>query len=624
MVKEEYKKINFYAGADYGLDPNFADEYSTGIAPGTYGFKTGQFGITTDPRTSAQLREVTSKLNTGAKVIEVEGLQVSELESIPKQHFKEINRLKKLVGADLTFHGPVIEPTGVSRQGWEEHQREQAERQMWSAVEKAHELEPKGNIVVTFHSSNGLPDPQTRIIDEKTGKEQIKEFWVVDEKTGNFSNAILKPDYFKGEEAFDSMDKQVKAINNAIDKQNKDDWYRRLQGVSFHANQGSQIVDEILREKDIEDVNKKLNEEGKTWAILYKDYLGGVDIKEQFPGPTGKIAEHVIKKLSHGDIYLRDAYQDLQTLFNQSYETALRNNNKEDLEKLDKFRNELKSKLKYIEDPARIDEFSEVLVKGVNVMRAIQPPKSIKPLREFAVDKASDTFTNLAFHSFKKFGDSSPIISIENPPAGMGLARAEDLKELVEVSRKKLTSKLIESGMGKGEAASQAEKLIGATWDVGHINMIRKYGYSDKHLINETEKIGPYVKHVHLSDNFGMEHTELPMGMGNVPTKQMLEIINKYNDKVKKIIETGGAWFRDFKTSPFGVSLKAFGSPIYSMKMAPYWNQAYGSSGGYFSGYGQVLPEQHFNIYGAGFATLPPELGGQMSGRSRLSGTPTE
>ena len=131
------------------------------------------------------------------------------------------------------------------------------------------------------------------------------------------------------------------------------------------------------------------------------------------------------------------------------------------------------------------------------------------------------------------------------------------------------------------------------------------------------------VKHMHLSDNFGMEHTELPMGMGNVPTKKMTEAITKYNDKVKKIIETG-QWYQHFKISPFAKSLSAFGSPIYSMQMAPSWNQAYASSGGYFAGYGQMLPEQHFNIYGAGFSNLPPELGGQMGGRNRLGGAPME
>jgi hypothetical protein len=58
--------------------------------------------------------------------------------------------------------------------------------------------------------------------------------------------------------------------------------------------------------------------------------------------------------------------------------------------------------------------------------------------------------------------------------------------------------------------------------------------------------------------------------------------------------------------------------------MTPTWNQSAYSQGGYFSGYGRMLPDQNFNLYGAGFSNLPPELGGQLSGRNRLSGAPME
>ena len=56
--------------------------------------------------------------------IEVKGLQMSSLDNSTKQHFKEIERLKKLVGADLTFHGPLVEPTGIGQGGWDPSQRE--------------------------------------------------------------------------------------------------------------------------------------------------------------------------------------------------------------------------------------------------------------------------------------------------------------------------------------------------------------------------------------------------------------------------------------------------------------------------------------------------------------------
>lgn len=114
------------------------------------------------------------------------------------------------------------------------------------------------------------------------------------------------------------------------------------------------------------------------------------------------------------------------------------------------------------------------------------------------------------------------------------------------------------------------------------------------------------------------------MGMGNVPTQKHLELIEKYNKQVKKIIEAGN-WYEHFKTTPLKETLADVGSPVYSMKMAPYWNQAAWKSGvgGYFAGYG-LVPDVHFTTYGLGFAGLPAELGGQIQGRSRLSGAPVE
>ena len=43
-------------------------------------------------------------------------------------------------------------------------------------------------------------------------------------------------------------------------------------------------------------------------------------------------------------------------------------------------------------------------------------------------------------------------------------------------------------------------------------------------------------------------------------------------------------------------------------------------------GYSIQFPQKHFDLYGAGFSNLPPELGGQTQSRegSRFSGTPME
>jgi hypothetical protein len=114
--------------------------------------------------------------------------------------------------------------------------------------------------------------------------------------------------------------------------------------------------------------------------------------------------------------------------------------------------------------------------------------------------------------------------------------------------------------------------------------------------------------------------------MGNFPIKEFMDKLGKEGFNAKKIIEAGN-WWQHFRTPPFKETLEAFGSPIYSMQMAPYWNQDIGFQQNYYSGLaGQWLPQTNYETFGAGFSQMPMELGGQRGGAqgSRMSGRPME
>lgn len=202
-----------------------------------------------------------------------------------------------------------------------------------------------------------------------------------------------------------------------------------------------------------------------------------------------------------------------------------------------------------------------------------------------------------------------------------------ELADLIKESREAFVKKARAEGISESQARDAANKLIGATWDIGHLNLMRKQGFEEKGIKEETKQIAPFVKHVHLTDNFGFTDSHLPPGMGNVPVKAILQELEKAGYKGKEIVEAGG-FVSQFKTSPTPYVLEAFGSPIYGMQMPPFWNQvrnAYGVPAGYSSGYGLMLPEQHMGIYGAGFASIPMDLGGATPGKGqRFSGTPME
>ncbi|MEK6825280.1 MAG: hypothetical protein AABY00_00680 [Nanoarchaeota archaeon] len=630
----------FYPGGQYPLDVGgrITSDYSTG-----YTAAAGSFGATTDPRTSNQLKAVSDKISTGVKAIEITAIQMEALDYIPKQHLDEINRLRKMAGVDLTFHGPLVEPTGITKQGWDESQRVESEKKMWSAVDRAHRVDPDGNIVVTFHSGVAGLQPETKIIDEKEKdpkkREKTMTIMVVDEQSGNFSSIPLtEKRYFPGEEREPG---DAKGIKKELQKVNKEEWIKKLQQLNYHAYQGKEIVQRALNSKEgISEEEKEITKKPETLLSYYQNY-GDEKVQKEidsFNPIYAKAVHNKIQEIAHGDIYLRDSYNELKNLFNQAYGTAEKNAMSNDIErrekaeadlkKLNGFKEEMSKVVNNIENAQEIDKFGKEIIRGVNVLRSLNPPETRKPLLEFMRDKASDTFSNVAFNAYKEFAhnkpkNTAPIISIENPPAGTAaFDRAEDLRDLIEDSQKKFTQRAVkELGLSESQAKEQSEKIIGATWDVGHINMIRKFGYSEKDTIKQAETIAKHVKHVHLSDNFGLEHTELPMGMGNVKTKEILSLHENFK-KAKKIIETGG-WFKDFKQTPLRETLAAFGSPLYANQMAPAWNQAAFASSGYFSGYG-FNPDIHHSIYGAGFSGLPVELGGQIQGRSRVSGTPME
>ncbi|MBR9703937.1 sugar phosphate isomerase/epimerase, partial [Candidatus Pacearchaeota archaeon] len=278
-------------------------------------------------------------------------------------------------------------------------------------------------------------------------------------------------------------------------------------------------------------------------------------------------------------------------------------------------------------DPEKINVLGEMVEEGLGILRKVESPKTYVPLQNFVLDKTAETFGNVATTSWEKFKDKAPIINIENPPAGGGLSRGQDLKDVVVKSRKVLQTNLIKKGMSESEAKKISEKMIGATWDVGHINMLRKKGYSEADVVKETEIVAPYVKHVHLSDNFGLDHTELPMGMGNVPIKEIMEKLGEQGFEGKKIIEAGN-WWQHFAEhgggNPFKPSIEGMDSPIYGMKNGYSWSQS-DIYAGYYSGLGPINPAVHHNVYGSGFSNLPVELGGEMPGQqSRFSGAPNQ
>jgi len=577
-----YKINDLYQGGYSSLDPNQGNNF-TG-----YRIPAGGFGIPTDPRTANILQDASQKIQTGTKYIEVSSISPEIFESMPKQHLKDVNRLAKLTGVDITVHGPLIEPSGFTQQGYNELAREEAERQMLNAIERSHELNPKGSMPVTFHSSVSVPSIQYKKEGEKEERGKIP---IINQETGQVN--VVKPEerfYPGGKEG------EIKNIKYSAEEQikimNDTEWNNSLTELISITDRVGRMADES--------------------APLVEPILDKIISGEVNPDYLGASQKEAYYKYLNANSEMQDIHRHLNSLFSKAWKYAPEQ--KEYLESVSR------DFAKDLSGEGGVKNQSYALQNMMNKLMHVQP-EVYRGVEDFALDKTAESFANVALKSYNKFKDKAPTLSIENPPAGTaGFSRAEDLKKIVDSSRTKFVERAVSEGIDKKEAEKQAERLIGVTWDVGHINMLRKYGFSEKDIVKESEKVAPLVKHVHLSDNFGYEHTELPMGMGNVPIKEIMERLGERGFEAKKIIEAGN-WWQHFKSPPFQETLEAFGSPIYGMQMAPYWNQATGFEQGYFSGYGQMLPQMNYESFGSGFSQLPMELGGQRQARgSRMSG----
>jgi len=596
---------NFYPGNYSSLDPEYGELF-TG-----YKIPAGQLGATTSVQTANQLKEVTNLLNQGMKVVEVSTIQPEVFEMIPKQHLKEINRLTKLTGTETTLHAPTVDPSGFTQQGWSEPNREIAEKQFTEVAERAHELNPEGNIPVTIHASS-VPGTEFIPFDAVEGlTEEEKKRWekyggvpqrmvVVNQETGEFAPLVREKRFYPEEEKIYDTEEELRMINNS-------DWINKITNLAFYNKEAG----------DLTDVKAALG------PLILEANAGKKILKEDI------LANQVaFEKLGKAELFLDNVESSFRSLYNRAYKYGdektkealndISNDWKKQAKKMEKKSEEIKKikddEIKNIKYADFVLSKSQLINMTMEKLKQMQTkaPQIYKPVEEFTQEKASETLSNVAFNNYNKFGNSAPIVSIENPPYGSALAGAKDLKNLIEITRQKFIEKAKRRGISESQARKAAEKLIGVTWDTSHISMMRKQGFEKEELIKQAKTIAPYVKHVHLNDHLGGgAHVDLPPGMGSAPIKEIMQELEKAGYKGKKIFE-GGAFFQHFQTSPHPYVLEAFG-------------QASSAYGNYFAGYGAVLPEQHFSMYGGGFSGLPQELGGQIPGKqSRMSGAPMQ
>jgi hypothetical protein len=653
---------SFYPGTYMAEPSENYGEYFTG-----YRLEFGRIGAPTSPQTANQITEASARLSEGTKLIELGALQPETFETIPKQQFNEVNQLMKLTGARASLHAPLVDPAGFTREGWTEYTRQDSERHILQSVEKAHLLDEKGNVPVTLHVTGGIPIGEW--IPEKgpNGKDKLSVLYVVNRETGELGpikrEVIASPIPFYEKDKFGEFKRDEKGNpikdNRAIPIYKKDNSGRQvlagyeldpeLRLEEHNQRQWTEPISNIEYNKSI--IENRLDQ----YAQIANDLHMREQLGEQLSADEKKRFDMIKMELRTTKNLMEDYDLALRNLYHRAYTFSDDKSKQILLKEIGSYQNEVNEidKLrnvngKFLDDQELIkrypDRFAQLVERKsetgrilIDGLRKVRPEVYIKT-EDFALEKTKETLRNVAWQAYKQFGDKAPVLCVENFFPNTVFSRADSLKNLVEESRKAFVEKAKKEGMNEDSAKAVAKRLIGVTWDLGHINLLRKHGYGEeegrfkpekfaKIMAKEAKEIAPFVKHVHLTDNFGYNDTHLPPGMGEVPFKEVLRELEKAGYSGRHIVEAGGMIAQKLGM-PTPYVLEAFGSPLYGAAAAPYWNamkMTYGFPQGYYSGYGMMLPEQHFSTYGSGFSSLPQELGGQMPGKGqRFSGAPME
>lgn len=572
--------------------------------------KASDMGITINPMVVDQLGELSRALNQGVVPVEVGTLDMKNFDTIPTEHWDEMRRKAELAGSRLTMHAPLVDPAGFNEQGkWDETGQKLAEMQLKDVFDKASQITSRKTGVatpVTIHAGNYAGS--TYRIDPETGKKVAEQLIAVNRDTGEMLPVKEEIKYYAGKgkeggvyEKKYSPEKQLEIINETA-------WDDSLTKVEYQRENANRIMQDIH----------------PNFVGTFQDIVSGRGVDHEI----SQKEDAQIKKLYSASEYMNDAQRDIQSAFNKAYTIAKKDKDKERIDELNTISKNFSKNLGHKKDD-KTGEFmatslslnpqvqSDAVFKMMQELKGIGAPNTFQRVEDFAIGKASETLTNVALHSYdksKETGIAAPQISLENLYQGMGFSQGEDLAKMTQKTRDKFIVKLHkERNMSRSEATKIAEKMIGVTFDIGHLNISRKHGFSEADLVKEAEAVKEYINKVHLTDNFGFSDVHLPIGMGNVPVKALMKAIGKKGADAVKINEVGG-WINAFKTSPFPQLLQAAGSPIYGTGSGPTWAQSSGFQQSYSSGFGQMLPDTHYGLFGAGFSQLPAELGGSVQG----------
>jgi hypothetical protein len=601
----------------------------------------GEIGTGTNPM-AHQVSGFNEKIRAGAGKIEIEFIgqgktnsQQPGPESFGRKDredirgLAEINEIKTSVHA--SWHNGGL--AGLGKEGFNEQIRQNAITEIEKAIHFAAEATKGGAIV--FHTGEWqrpMTDLKGGRFEAFPGEKEKSPIMVVDGQTGDISAVrrdqfVFEPKFYTAKE-YEPVIK--KKLVGTIDKKGNtieaDDWIDM---------QGNAIKREWVISDRREEI-ERLFDRVPVWNAAKTNF----DIEQRdfnyFENEAKKLSEKNGKTITPEELFFKSQLADhVSQAKGQSLFSA------RDYEQIKEARDAAQKALEYyskFEGILSEDEKWQIMVQKGIVQQGLAPPRNMLPseflkeqikqfddqmryvheasassdararealdrmkrvttLDKFGTDKTADTIARLGMTAMRytdahqKELNEPLYVAPENWDPGAFGSHPDELRKIVEGSRKKMQQKLMGEGMSEEEAKSKAKTHIKATLDVGHFNLWRQHfqkneGESpaarDKRfnnwLLAETKKLAKdgIIGHIHLTDNFGYDDEHLTPGQGNVPMKEFIKAMEEAG--LKDFIAEAGS-FNAASIMPDTWAM--MGSPIYGTTRAPTFRSLHEQHFGY-------------------------------------------
>jgi hypothetical protein len=589
-----------------------------------------EMGAGTSPMQN-QLQSFNARIREGAGKIEFEFLGQGKTNSqrpgpeasgakerADMRALAEINEVKTSVHA--AWHEGSL--AGLGREGFNEQIRQQAISEIEKAIQFSSEA-TKGGAVV-FHTSE-WHRPLTDLRGGFQGypeEEKKTPITVVDTQTGDIAairrdQLVFEPKFYTAAEYEKAIERKlVGNIDGNGNRIEKDDWI----DIKGNAIKREWVVSEKPEEVE------KLFDRVPVWNSAKTNFEVEKREFEYFEKEAKRLSEKIDKEISPEVLFYKSQLADQvaqskgQSLFYaQRYERAK--------EKRDAAQKAL-SFYESLEKNIPEDEKWKIMHKegfygdqlGLLIPKNVMPSEYLKGIikeegdemrhihessasadaraqqimyrmnrtdtvENYGLKKTAETIGTLGLKAMKyteahQKNINEPIyVSPENWDVREFGSHPDEIKKIVEESRKVMQKQLIGEGHSAEEAKRKSEEHIKATLDIGHFNTWRSRFKTlegetpedrdkrfNKWVLEETKKLAKegIIGHIHLSDNFGYDDEHLTPGEGNLPMKEFIK--NMEDAGLKDFIVESGS-FNVFTSMPDTWAL--MGSPIYATTGAP-------------------------------------------------------